>query len=387
LKDHIFRINREELYEKVWTFPLRKLALEFGLSDVGLAKLCKRHAIPLPGLGYWTRVQFGKGPKRTPLPPAEKPNANGIQVVIQPNPMSTILRDLSMEGKIETIKVVLPDNEPTSHPLAVRTHKLLSHATKNERGVLVPKNGHTSHIEVSEASLTRALRILSGLLRVLEERNFRLKWTNEEGSRLSVLGLDEELHFVISEKIDSVPHALTDREAARQKRGEWIYPPKWDYRPTGNLKLSVTGAPRGIRHSWSDGKQQRLEECLGKFISSLAVIAHALKKDREERRRIQLEWEKDAKREEECRVRREEYKRRAEVLTRLAQRWKDATMIREFALAFAKASSSFCRTAAGKREAEAFFLKAMEYADSVDPLSFVPSVITDLRYSGRKHTF
>jgi hypothetical protein len=46
--------NRQELYEKVWQFPLRKLATEYGISDVGLAKVCRKLDIPLPGLGHWT---------------------------------------------------------------------------------------------------------------------------------------------------------------------------------------------------------------------------------------------------------------------------------------------------------------------------------------------
>ena len=57
-------LTRAELYEKVWTIPMRKLAKEFGISDVGLAKLCRRHEIPLPGRGYWARIQFGQTPAR-----------------------------------------------------------------------------------------------------------------------------------------------------------------------------------------------------------------------------------------------------------------------------------------------------------------------------------
>jgi hypothetical protein len=40
--------DREELYKKVWQFPLRKLAAEYNISDVGLAKICKKLKIPLP---------------------------------------------------------------------------------------------------------------------------------------------------------------------------------------------------------------------------------------------------------------------------------------------------------------------------------------------------
>ena len=58
------KISRRELYKKVWSTPMLKLAKEFGISDVGLAKLCKRNNIPRPGLGYWSKVQFGKPVKK-----------------------------------------------------------------------------------------------------------------------------------------------------------------------------------------------------------------------------------------------------------------------------------------------------------------------------------
>ena len=47
------KLTREELYKKVWSRPMRTLAREFGLSDVGLKKTCRRHNIPTPGVGYW----------------------------------------------------------------------------------------------------------------------------------------------------------------------------------------------------------------------------------------------------------------------------------------------------------------------------------------------
>jgi hypothetical protein len=63
--------NRRELYEKVWQFPLRKLAVEYGISDVGLAKVCRKLSIPLPGLGHWTRIACGHTIVRPPLPVVE----------------------------------------------------------------------------------------------------------------------------------------------------------------------------------------------------------------------------------------------------------------------------------------------------------------------------
>ena len=44
-------LTREELYEMVWVQPVVKLGKEFGVSDVVVAKACRRHKIPLPGRG------------------------------------------------------------------------------------------------------------------------------------------------------------------------------------------------------------------------------------------------------------------------------------------------------------------------------------------------
>src|SRR3982751_4396581 len=63
---HIY-LSREELYEKVWSKALRQLAPEFGLSDRGLAKLCARLEIPVPGLGYWRKVELGQKVKKESL--------------------------------------------------------------------------------------------------------------------------------------------------------------------------------------------------------------------------------------------------------------------------------------------------------------------------------
>jgi hypothetical protein len=61
-------ITRLKLYEQVWQRPTTLMAKEFGLSDVGFAKLCKRNDIPKPPRGYWAMLQAGKAPPREELP-------------------------------------------------------------------------------------------------------------------------------------------------------------------------------------------------------------------------------------------------------------------------------------------------------------------------------
>ena len=61
-------LSRDELYEAVWAKPRTELAKDFGVSDVAIAKQCKRARIPMPAAGYWAKLQHGKAAPRTALP-------------------------------------------------------------------------------------------------------------------------------------------------------------------------------------------------------------------------------------------------------------------------------------------------------------------------------
>jgi hypothetical protein len=73
-------IDRRSLYEEVWKEPVRIVAPRYGLSDVGLAKLCRRLAIPLPSRGYWAKVAAGKIMGRPALPPTPEGGNRGFWI-------------------------------------------------------------------------------------------------------------------------------------------------------------------------------------------------------------------------------------------------------------------------------------------------------------------
>src|SRR5216683_8442151 len=52
--------NRSELYERVWSEPIRDVAKQHGVSDVWLAKICRALRVPLPGRGYWAKKNAGR---------------------------------------------------------------------------------------------------------------------------------------------------------------------------------------------------------------------------------------------------------------------------------------------------------------------------------------
>lgn len=53
-------ITRDQLYRRVWETPMSRLALEFGISGNGLAKICDRLNVPYPPRGYWARKEAGQ---------------------------------------------------------------------------------------------------------------------------------------------------------------------------------------------------------------------------------------------------------------------------------------------------------------------------------------
>jgi hypothetical protein len=63
------KFTRLELYQLVWSEPLRKLAPRLGISDVAIAKHCRRSNIPLPGIGYWAKKEAGKQVIQPAFPP------------------------------------------------------------------------------------------------------------------------------------------------------------------------------------------------------------------------------------------------------------------------------------------------------------------------------
>src|ERR1700733_7637491 len=79
-------LSREDLYELVWSKPLSELAKDFGISDVGLAKRCRKLGIPVPGRGYWARFDAGQKPYQPKLPAREAEYQDCRALVVSPSP-------------------------------------------------------------------------------------------------------------------------------------------------------------------------------------------------------------------------------------------------------------------------------------------------------------
>ncbi len=60
-------LKREDLYKEVWSTPILQLAEKYDISDVALAKICRKMCIPRPPRGYWAKFANGQSIRRSPL--------------------------------------------------------------------------------------------------------------------------------------------------------------------------------------------------------------------------------------------------------------------------------------------------------------------------------
>ncbi len=95
-------LERDVLYRLVWEAPVSEVAQRLGISDVGLAKVCRRAAIPLPARGYWAKVAAGSdlGPPNLPPAPAGLPR------------MIRIKGHKARNANVETAATTMEPNRP-----------------------------------------------------------------------------------------------------------------------------------------------------------------------------------------------------------------------------------------------------------------------------------
>ena len=362
------RVDRQTLFEQVWSTPMSKLAHDYHITDRGLTKICKRLGIPRPAQGHWART-----PKQrvapTPLPK------------LKPGQETSVTLDVREEGdappkaRQQIPQVPLSGKYAHKHPLVVETRKALSERKPNERGIVSPRRLRCLAVAVSRKQLGRALRIMDALIRVLESRNMKVtverirrSWDPDDGKfRTVVHCVGEAVCVSMGEQTHIVPgtgHTSEERRRARQE-GSFLWGNPTRCQPGGELFIQLKGSSWAkIRKSWSDGKTQKLEDLLGSVV--LAVQDHAveLAREREVRRREELARQEAARRAAEERRCRKHEKELHRDLCDMLERWRVAGQIRTFAAAVEQTLGD----GAEEPTTAAYLAWIRSEADRVDPL-------------------
>lgn len=350
-------IRRRELYEAVWTTPIRTLARKWGLSDVGLAKICRKHDIPTPPVGHWAKVAVGCGIKPPSL--AGQPDI----LVTFGTGQSLVKHALSADSQgklpqaLAAAAALSSGGEPAQ--LARWTRKTARALNKkpDQYGFLIPSK-EAFDVAVSEASEERSLHLLNVLETALTVAG--MAW-EADSKTLRVAGKmgGETISFQIAERYKRMEHI------EKHPKYEWMNKRIFSYTFSGELTIRIDGSYDG-RKSWSDGKLKRLEEKLPEVIEGFLAAAEAKHRRTIERQEREKQWAEQAR----LRAQREraawEEKIFLEAIAKEAETWSQANAIRQYAAHLRQTASKLGITLS--EDGEAWIAKVERTADRLDPI-------------------
>lgn len=332
MNSSVVKLSREELYKQIWKTPARVLAEQFDISDVGLAKACKRMGIPRPPRGYWARKEAGKSVTSVPLPPAKPTDKLFVEFrrATHPKRPTTPRRDLIQAEVFQSF------HEP--HPLVDLTRRRFDNATVDKSGLLVPAAKHRLDLTVSREKLERALRLYDAILKAWERLGYETLLGKEDSTPTLLRSGTETLRISIEEEVETVTLPPTEKELLKPK---WTWKLRKETRGKGSLKILLTGDRieewRSFERHFRDGAASTLENTAGRILSAALdylpdrraylVEAERKRKEREEQHRIEQERRRQ---EEEERSRREAERKRVEAFLSASSDWEKAIRLREF---------------------------------------------------------
>lgn len=387
-------LTRDELYELVWSKPMQELAKDFGLSDVALAKRCRKLAVPVPGRGYWARVAAGQTPRQAPLKKrSDEPGDYSALTFHAPDEdarrnrgeVDTTQVKSEVRQKILALGITEVTDLRAASAIVRRTAVHLKVSWRKEiTWERSERTGPIVRIDVSDACVERALRLAEQLSLAVKEVGWKVRrpeLDKEEHSRrryspgpapplgpqyVQILAEDEPFAFHIDERRRRIDHVPTEEEKQKRRRGEYVYAPRWDYLHTGELRLHVAGK------TWQDTATKKLEFSIGSILDFILTEALAIKVRREQRRLAEIE----ARRQEELRwklsQRRQANEKLIHELEAQAGAWFRARLLRSYLRAL-KRQLDGEPLQANLLDRKVNFIRWIEhYIEQLDPLSAVP---------------
>jgi hypothetical protein len=377
------RLTREELYERVWIEPMRTLAQRYNISDVGLAKTCKRLRVPVPGRGYWAKKAAGHKVKQRPLPdlPSNAPQSQyEVTLADRPAPQEPMAIPRLISDRVDfenapESRIVVADSLRGAHPLVRKTSLALKGTAKSPTAFVGNWREPHLDVQVSRDLLTRALLVVDAVLKAFENRGWKVTLGSTERERehdwksyVAVLG--RKVPFGIRERIKKIENPPA--KPVRLPSGGMYTPLQSKYRdePSGLLSLVLRDSwgGNGVVASFDDTPKLRVEERLNEFMVEVVVRAYE-----------DLEW--DAGREDSERTWAIEADRRAKearqlererlrvvALEEAAVNWKKSQLLAAYLSALRTAAHDQFRTAEPGQAVDDWLAWAEAYAARLNPL-------------------
>ncbi|TQX88464.1 MULTISPECIES: hypothetical protein [unclassified Rhizobium] len=281
------KLSREELHQLVWSTPVRKLADQFGLSDRGFAKICERHLVPVPGRGYWARLEAGQPVKKTPLRSVENTDLHTVYINTSartPTPfIASVIEEARKQATERHVEAVphpsssqtdVPGpkpavTEPTELSAPARSNGTIKKAQKQLTNSKADEWGmiSTAGIRIHVSTMDRVISFLTILVAHLDRQKISVLVSDDS---IQLSRGEDVLRVELMEARRREKHVPTpgelERKSKAQKaaRGGWLFSlesfwPEYDYLYLGTLSVEIQNWAEGARKKWSDGKNQKLE--------------------------------------------------------------------------------------------------------------------------------
>ena len=169
-------VTREKLYEEVWQVPGRKLAERYGVSDVALAKICRKMDVPRPYRGYWSRRQAGQKLKRTPLPKAKAGTVQSHEFTRRDSDAASNRVRSPKKRRVEfRTPIIVPTRVNQLHPLLEASREELERGDRNFYWDWLGYMRRHFSIPVHPKARPRAFRVMNAFLRAIEDRGYEVR--------------------------------------------------------------------------------------------------------------------------------------------------------------------------------------------------------------------
>lgn len=257
-------VSRQDLFDQVWSKPMRTLAVEYGVSATHLKSICVSLDIPVPIQGHWNKVAAGKPADPKPALP-ETDDLPGKVTIMASGDRSwrgrraLVARYAAKIGKVPLTKPL----HPLIAPLASDKEARWEHRGMIANGTLAEA------VERSEQSSTgrRRLMLASSLFWKLEAYGFVLELA--ERREFIARHKDGRIYFKLQEMLKL---ELVKRDLSKDPLARLLGRSKYQiYHLTGLLCFEIISYDAGagtrfIRESRPGELDGRLSEVVAMFL-------------------------------------------------------------------------------------------------------------------------
>jgi hypothetical protein len=253
------QLTREELYEKVWSSPTTELAAEFGISDVALAKRCKKLNVPKPTLGYWAKVAAGQKPEKEPLPPSA--SEEFIKAAGQP-----------LEKTFS-----LPETDEQLHSLASELRRTLTAGKPDSHKRVSARERTLPEVNVTKALIEQAAKSFHVILNGVEPLGISFRKARSSYDSGYFQKGHDRLYLKIEEELVERPA----QSGGTIRRSSWQLPADCQV-ASGALTFSLGPERYAVREEkqWRENDKSPLGELLAQIVAEIRRYYVAAQKRR-----------------------------------------------------------------------------------------------------------